>query len=236
MMMTNQFVTSTIVPSTSETTCYLDVVVRDSVRDSFKSSGLVYEDQTTLTLVYLFNWDDGARNKISNNGNASGMGNVNSSNANAVIALDHFAAGGPKASDLSTINRKSIQSSNDGGSSSCLMANSALCSNPSASFDDLANGLSHPSYSSNVSSTNGDILFSASSTFAAFKQWLKLATNSKTFLIYASIIIFSNLISMSNSLLVVDLFHLFASFINHSFVSYYDILADQIKRPKKNQQ
>ncbi|XP_046915568.2 uncharacterized protein LOC124496138 isoform X1 [Dermatophagoides farinae] len=209
LAMTNQLVTT-------ETICYLDVVVRDSVRDdqvtsSSSSSGLIYEDRTTLTLVYQFNWDIGGKKKMSNknNGTNSGMNsNVNSSNANAVIALDHFAAAGPKASDLSTTinNRKSIQSSNDvnsgaaggGHHSSCSLVNGALCSNPSSSsssFDDELANEPHHSFSSNVSTNNNGILFiTATGSFTAFKQWLKWATNSKQFLIYASIIIFSNLI------------------------------------------
>lgn len=208
LAMTNQLVTT-------ETICYLDVVVRDSIRDdqvtsSSSSSGLIYEDRTTLTLVYQFNWDIGGKKKMSNknNGTNSGMNsNVNSSNANAVIALDHFAAAGPKASDLSTKinNRKSIQSSNDvnsgaaggGHHSSCSLVNGALCSNPSSSsFDDELANEPHHSFSSNVSTNNNGILFiTATGSFTAFKQWLKWATNSKQFLIYASIIIFSNLIS-----------------------------------------
>nr|XP_027196467.1 myb-like protein P isoform X1 [Dermatophagoides pteronyssinus] len=207
--------TSNILSTTtkSETICYLDVVVRDSVRDSIKSSSdesLVYEDQTTLTLVYSFDWNivgnsgNGGKNKLFHNNNNNngteanfGTGNLNSSNANAVIALDHFAAaaavGGPKASDLSTINQRKLSngcsSINDGG-------DGALCSNSDDHHQTINNNnRPHSSFSlknnsKSINSNDNDIL----SSFSSFKQWLKSTTNSKTFLIYASIIIFTNII------------------------------------------
>lgn len=253
--------TSNILSTTtkSETICYLDVVVRDSVRDSIKSSSqdgssdgsLVYEDQTTLTLVYSFDWNivgggngRGKDKLFNNNGTEAnfGTGNLNSSNANAVIALDHFAAaaaaavGGPKASDLSTINQRKLSN----GCSSINGGDGALCSNSDDHHQTINNNnRPHSSFSlknnsksinnNNNDNDNYDILTSTFHSFSSFKQWLKSTTNSKTFLIYASIIIFTNLISkFVIFVLSIDSFLLF--FINPffylSFTSCNDILVD----------